>query len=322
MRAQFAIRAGIVAFVLSMLPVAAWAEPSRQTPGASEPVGPAIRLDGSQQGAPHRSDEPLSLMQGTQPDDRRTTTEERTTVETHEIVSPEGYLGASEFFNVREANPNVAKGQWELRLPTGWSTRSDGTDDDTFLAPSLKYGIDDDTFVGLELYPLNIGDGGDQGNGDLGLVIFRRLVREQDAIPAVALWARMRIPTGDGSSGVDGEFYGNVTKTLAPKMRAHFQAFAITANGERGGSGEDRRHFQWGFGPGFDYQVSDSTLLLLNYAHRVSDQYGFRNVHVLEFGVDQKITTGQNLKVAFDVGLNGDDESPNFGAKLEYAIVW
>lgn len=234
--------------------------------------------------------------------------------------SSNGSRGVSSFFNIREANPDVTKGEWELETTFAWKTNSDGSDDDVGPSVALYYGIDDNAFIELEVMRINLGDGRDQGNGDLELVYFRRHIQEGDVIPAFATRWSMRIPSGQGSSGVDGEAHFILTKTLAPNFRAHVDGFIETANGGRGDEDINRRHFQWGVGPGFDYSLSDSTTLLMNYLHRSSEFYGNHNQNILEFGVVQALGDNMSLKAAFDVGLDGARETPNFAARLLWSI--
>ncbi len=287
-------------------------------------LGIGLSAAASEQGADRPrleagSDErPLSLAAA---DDAWAADAEEQATGTAPAANSGGYLGVSEFFNIREANPNVGAGGWELRLPAAWNTRSDGRDDNFLLGPALKYGITDDLFVGLELAPLNLGDSRDQGNGDLNLLVHWRLLRENDTMPAVATWARMRIPSGQGSRGVDGEFHGTITKTIVGALRAHLDGFVMTANGERTAFEDDRRHFQWGVGPGFDYALDDQTLLLLNYLHRSSNLYGNHNINLLEIGVNRQLSATQAVKAAIDIGLDDGPETPNFGAKLEWSLT-
>lgn len=228
-----------------------------------------------------------------------------------------------EFFNIREANPRVDKGEWELEIPLAWTTRSNHQRDDTTLGLELSYGLTDDMYVELEVLPLNFGDGGDQGNGDLELTLFNRFVRETDNVPAIAGWASVRLPTGQGSSGVDGELHAAVTKTLMPQFRGHIEGFVETANGGQGAEErENRRPFQWGAGPGFDYQLDDRTVLVLNYLNRASEERGSHNENVLQVGGYRQIAPRQILKAGFEVGLDGQPNTRNFAFKLQWEIEW
>ncbi len=237
-----------------------------------------------------------------------------------------GYHEVSDFFNIREANPQVSKGEWELEVTSEWATRSNGEDDDFGLEQSIKYGITDDIFVELEVVEPSLGDGGDQGNGDLNLILFERVLKENETLPAIGLQQEMRIPSGDDSSGVDGTFSLIFTKHIVDKLRAHLEGYIETANGSQGAGGDDRRNFQWGVGPGFDYQIDDKTLALINYLNRSSEDYGHHNQNILELGVTREIAktdrTEQIVKFATDIGLDGQEETPNFGVKLLWEIGW
>lgn len=260
--------------------------------------------------------------------------------EAEDELQPFGFREVSDFFNVREANSNLRRGRWEFETPLGWVTRKEHDDDVTWKA-SLKYGITDDLYAELGLLPINLGDGGDQGNGDLSLTLFWQFLHETEMTPAAATWAEMRIPSGQGSSGVDAELHFNVTKTLLPKFRGHLEGFIETANGERGeseggegggnkffltsfGGGEsgERRPFQWGVGPGFDYQFSDEWIGVLNYVNRCSEEEGGHNQNILQLGFDHRIAEHQHLKFAVNVGLDGSETTPNLGAKIQWSIEW
>ncbi|HKQ46860.1 MAG TPA: hypothetical protein VJZ71_02185 [Phycisphaerae bacterium] len=256
-----------------------------------------------------------------------TTTE--TTVETKsEICDIYGYKEVSDFFNIREANPQVSACEWEFELGADWATRSDGEDDEFGLEQTIKYGITDDIFVELEVQEPSLGDGGDQGTGDLNLILFERVLKETECLPAIGLQQEMRIPSGDGSSGVDGRFHLVLTKHIIDKLRVHLDGYIETANGSQGASDEDedRRHFQWGVGPGFDYEIDEQTLVLINYLNRSSEEYGHHNQNILELGAVREIArtecTAQHVKIAADIGLDGQEETPNFGAKLMWSIDW
>lgn len=241
------------------------------------------------------------------------------------IESPWGYRDVSSFFNIREAHSNVERGEWEFEAIFKWSTES-GESDEIELAQSLKYGITDAFHIELELEEPRIGEGGDSGAGDLRLTLFYQFLNETDTLPALGAFAQGRFPSGDGSSGVDGTLSAIATKTFGEQFRFHFQGFIQTANGSSGAGGEERRHFQWGLGPGFDYQIDEETLVGLNYLHRVSEEEGQRNQHILELGLVRELASSANwehgLKLAFDVGLDGSESTPNFGAKLLWDIAW
>ena len=236
--------------------------------------------------------------------------------------SPYHYREISDFFNIREAYSDVKGGEWELETWVEWVTES-GEHDHVGPTFSLKYGIVDTFYAELDVQRINLGEGGEQGNGELSLLLFKEWWKEAGFLPAFATWAEMRIPSGEGSSGVDGELHFNVTKELLPSFRGHLEGFIETANGARGGEEKDnRRDFQWGVGPGFDYSFSDDTIVALNYLMRSSEGYGHHNQNILELGLAQRIAANQCFKLALDVGLDGAEETPNFGAKVQWSIEW
>jgi len=237
----------------------------------------------------------------------------------------EEYREVSDFFNVREANSQVIQGEWEVEFESLWFTRSHERDEVT-LVQTLKYGFTNDFFLELEVLEPNLGYGGDNGAGNMEVIAFDTLIREKDAIPAVAAFIDLRLPTGDGSSGVDAALHGVVTKSLTDKLRVNLQAFIETANGNPSSEDIDRRNFQWGVGPGVDYLFDDKTLGLVNYTNRSSNEYGNHNINLLEFGVVRQIywkgTVHQHVKLAVDVGLDGQEETPNLGAKFQWSLDW
>lgn len=231
------------------------------------------------------------------------------------------YREISDFFNIREAYANVEAGEWEFETGVEWETRS-GTRDTYGPGFSLKYGITDTFHAELEVLPIEVGDGGGHGAGDIAIILFNEFWKEQDFLPAFGAWLEGRFPTGDGSSGVDGELHFNLTKQVATNCRAHFEGFIMTANGAHGENDYDRRDFQWGMGPGFDYSFSDDTIFNINYLNRVSDEVGNHNENIVEFGVAQRVAHNQHLKFAVDVGVDGQESTPNLAAKILWSIEW
>lgn len=233
-----------------------------------------------------------------------------------------GYRGTSDFYNVREAFANQRQGEWEFEVGSAWRTDDSGSDDDISAFANLKYGITDRFYIEVSALPINLGDGGDQGAGDTGLLLFYQCMDETDWLPAFGSWISGRFPSGDGSSGVDGTLGGAFTKTLVPRLRGHLQGTITTANGARGGEDYDRRDFQWGAGVGIDYEIDEKTYAILNYTNTVSDEVGNGNLNVLEVGVTHNICPGQRLRASVDVGLDDNGETPNFAAKIQWSIDW
>lgn len=264
------------------------------------------------------------------------TTSEKTTIKTTETTIGGDFKGLSGFFNVREANSNVGNGAWEMEMNSFWST-GNGGDDDVGAGLLIRHGLSDATHIDLALIPINFGDGGGQGAGELALTLFHQCTTEADAGVAIGTWATVRIPTGDGSEGVDGKLATAITKTLGGNWRGHINGYVMTANGEMGDPDDDggddlsfdghshgsRRDFQWGVGVGLDYQCSADTIGTINWINRSNDQNGENNDNIIELGLSHKLADNQGLKFAVDVDVDGADESiPNVGAKLQWSIAW
>jgi hypothetical protein len=311
--------------------------------------GPALAQQAGGRGSQARSNPAIQGTTDTQPTQlafnsqdknksapapNKTATTEKTTVRTEtKTVGEFKYREISSFFNIREAYSNVEKGVWELEFESAWET-GNGGDDDVFFGAALKYGFSDTTWLELEVVPINLGDGGDQGAGELELALFHQWTSESDSPVAFATWVDMRIPSGQGSSGVDGTLHGAITKSLGGNWRAHLNGYVMTANGEMGGDDDDngswgdderadRRDFQWGIGPGLDYQFNEETIGTINYINRSSDQNGESNDGIVEVGVVRKIADKQYLKFGVDFDVHGgNDDIPNVAAKVQWSIEW
>ncbi len=240
------------------------------------------------------------------------------------------HRGACTFFNVCEAYSPYQKGAWEFGVNALYSTLRAEKHDSFGLQQYIDYGITDDMYVEL-LVDEPMGYSG-EGVGELRLLLFNTFWREREILPAFGGWTQLRIPTGYGSSNVDGVFTGMLTKTLCSKFRAHFQGQVTTASGAQGQNDVvDRRPFQWSVGPGFDYQFSENFLVLLNYLQKSSDYHGSstasgHNNNIMEAGFvyafPKKGRFQHYIRTAFDWTLDGQVTTPNFAAKLEWAVDW
>jgi hypothetical protein len=241
-----------------------------------------------------------------------TTTKETTTTTT--VASENEWEIEGPIF-LRSADPEE-RGEVVLKNTFGYSTSSDGTDDDIEYELEVEWGVVENHELIFEV-PVEMGDGGVDGNADITLGWHWRLWREQDWVPAFALRNYVRIPSGYHSEGVDYEARGLITKTLVPgKLRAHLNPFLRSLNGELGDS--DREHFQWGAAAGADYRIADNLLFVFDYVHESAETEGIRNQHLLEFDVDWEMVEHHKLGVSTQIGLDGDSEGPNFGVMLSY----
>jgi len=271
------------------------------------------------------ADAPMSLAERSDPSDKGGSTTAAAPGAGLSESAREEYREVSDFFNVREANPSVVKGEWEVEWETLWFTRKNQKDE-VDLVQSVKYGFTEDFFMELEVLEPNLGQGANQGAGTIEIIAFNRFLREKDNCPAVSGYVELRLPTGDGTSKVDAAFNAIVTKSITEKLRVNFQGFLESANGRQNAGDENRRSFQWGLGPGVDYLFDDKTLGLINYVNRSSNQYGNHNINLLELGVIREVQrndkTNQHVKFALDIGLDGAGETPNLGAKFQWSLDW
>lgn len=234
------------------------------------------------------------------------------------------HKGVSRFWNIREAYSDVSAGQWEFLYYGTWMSNKK-SQSDFAMGQTLKYGVTDDFNVELEVVePLGYSG---YGCGEIGLYLHQTFWRESELLPAFGGTASMRIPSGVGSSGFDGRLTAELTKTVFDKFRVHMNGYVEMGGGGRGDweyRREDIRGFRWGLGPGFDYQLFENTLFVLNYLHQGNLYYGERNQNLLELGFVQKLgKTGpftHTIKVAGDIGLDGDDSTPTGGMKFLWAI--
>ncbi|MEW6252190.1 MAG: hypothetical protein AB1716_16245 [Planctomycetota bacterium] len=239
------------------------------------------------------------------------------------------YKGVNEFFNVREAYSDVLARQWEFGVGFNWRTfyNENQRKDDVILSQVIKYGITDSLHVALTIYePLGYGG---SSIPDTELTVFNTFWKEGDWYPALAGYAKLWMPTGYESEGVDGTYGAVLTKTLFPRFRVHMEGWVKNACGEAGYLGDiwsashvDRRDFQWGVGPGVDYQMFDNALVVVNYLHRSSETEGSGNIQVIEAGLVYKFGESERsyhqIKGAADVGLCEQRDTPHLGAKLQY----
>ncbi|HUU85927.1 MAG TPA: hypothetical protein VM243_20710 [Phycisphaerae bacterium] len=269
------------------------------------------------------------LVQDTEEAEEEVISEE-TTVETYE-----GGMGWSLEgpYYLRSADP-IEPGEMEFKLISGYSTASDGTDDDTGIEFAFEWGMMENVHMYIET-GLELGDGSVEGNADIKALGFHtRFWKEDGWIPAVAMRNEMRIPTGYHSDGVDYEGRLLVTKSIVPDtLRAHFNPFLRLNNGDNEleedehegfiylgeNDGErDPRHFLWGVAAGVDWRVADDLVLVADYVHRSSTHRGDRNQHIFEFGADWKLAENHMLAFGGEATLDADGNEPNFGMKIAY----
>jgi hypothetical protein len=253
----------------------------------------------------------------------------------------------SELWLMDDATP-IATGAADLRMTFRWVTASapanlGDSDDDFVLEPSLRWGPCKNVEVFASV-PIWLGDGGDMGavedgNGDTYVGFTWRLLEPQDIWPALALGATARIPTGDGSSGVDAELRLILTNEYDSGIRSHINIFGKSVNKvstpvipippPRGGPtwGDPSphpsypRHFQWGVVLGLDGPLcaDGAVRWVADYMNRSSYHYGAGNLNILELGWEWTMSEAHKLGMSMQIGLDDNDDTPNFGAGISYA---
>lgn len=252
-----------------------------------------------------------------------------------------------ELWFVDDARP-VETGQVDLRFTFKWETADapanlGDSDDDFIVQPGIAWGV----WENVELFadvPVWVGDSGDRGpfergNADTTIGFTWRMTEPVDIWPAMAMRASARVPTGDNSNKVDGELRLIFTNEYESGIRSHINAFAKSVNGNNDDSlrfapgrrgmrswdgwdgGVDARHFQWGVVLGMDGPLcaDGAVRWVLDYMNRSSFHYGASNLNMLELGWEWDMSDMQKLGFSAQIGLDGDDETPNFGAALSYA---
>lgn len=248
-------------------------------------------------------------------------------------------------WTIQDATP-VPAGSVNLRVGVKWSTASapangGNSDDDFVIIPHVVIGLVDNVelAVGTSAW---LGDSGDvgpmrDGNYDSNVGVLWRFFQQDGFIPSMAVLGGMRVPTGDGSSGVDGEFRLIFTNEYDSGIRSHINLIGITANGNNDestrykvsnpynawedGKFANNRHWQWGVVVGLDGPLcSDGAVRWVgDYVHRSSYHYGTRNINLLELGWEWAIAEGHSLGMSTQIGLDDNGDTPNFGAGFTYS---
>lgn len=216
-------------------------------------------------------------------------------------------------FNSIEDGQPGAPGELELEFNIGYFTSSREEDAAT-LETELEYTLDGSEFLRntqlILSLPLELGNGGIDGNADITFGWQQRWIKEDGMVPTIATLAEIRTPSGDDSSGVDGTFTGIVAKDLGPGT-LYFNAFLKTVNGN---NIEDRRDFQWGFLTGYKWRLNDQLALIGDYTLKSSESDGNADVNLLELSAEYHVNEHLTIGPGIFIGLDDNGETPNFGA--------
>ena len=230
------------------------------------------------------------------------------------------------------------QGTFDLKMVFDYGTSSDGSDDDYGNRVELQWGVYADNEIVFKL-PANYGDG-EEGNYDLSVGWQWKLSDEQGWIPATAIYNELRLPTGNGSAGVDWELRGVFTWDVNPgTCRLHVNPFIRFMDGDnvqtnaRHDRNRDRnagnffrnrrdevsaRHFAAGGIIGVDHRLTDTTVVNIDYILDSGNLDGYSMQHSMEAGMDYELTDNQMLTWATRWTLDGDDQGDNWGFSLSY----
>jgi len=222
------------------------------------------------------------------------------------------------FTSLEDGQPGEP-GHFELQFDFGWQTAS-GEHDPVLFTPELKFTLDGCEFLQNTKLTLSapavFGLGRVRGNADLELGWQQRWLTEDGPVPTLATLAEIRLPSGYHSSGVDGTLTGIVAKEVGPGT-LYLNAFATTANGH---NADDLRHFQWGLRAGYKWRISDDLALIGDYVHEVSEEEGHGDINLLEVSGQWRINEQITIGPGVFMGLDDNEETPNFGAGLR--LTW
>jgi len=262
---------------------------------------------------------------------RVTTTEHKTT------TACDADLLGPPLWSVNDAVP-VPAGRVDLRLSGFWVTANapangGDSDDDFIMTPHVVWGVAEnwELAIGNAIWLGDSGDMGPQrdGNYDTHVGLLWRFADQQGYWPAMALSSGARIPTGDGSSGVDGELRLILTNTYDSGIRSHINAYAATLNGNNERSNRyidpnaeasDGHHLQWGFVFGLDGPLcaDGAVRWVADYVLKGTRHYESSNL--LDVGFQWAVAERQALGVSTQIGLDDNEETPNFGAGFTYSV--
>jgi hypothetical protein len=204
-------------------------------------------------------------------------------------------------------------GDTELELRLHYQHGGSGPTDQYGGTAGLGRGLGRGTELRLR-WPITLGEGRFDGNGDTEALIFHQLWGEADWLPTLAVQAGLRVPTGDRSAGVDFIAGLRMTRSLG-QHRLHLSADLRSVNGDA--PSENDSHLPWTVSAGWDYPVLESTLLIADVACRHTGNTETRLELALQHRVDEHHT------IAVGVGLALDDgEHPALTVGIAYTLAF
>jgi len=270
-----------------------------------------------------------------------------TTTTTTVKDAPYDLLGL-ETFNFLDAT-TFTEGAVDLRLAGRWiqkkqplhvlSNNDVDEDDDNqwILTPEIVWGATERYEMAFSV-PTYVDGAPREGNYDSYVSGQWRITDLDGDWGAVALGWSVRVPTGEGSNGVDATLRGIVTKDLEDGIRAHLNLWGTSVNTD---NYVNARDFQYGGALGFDGPLNEDGSLhwVFDYMYEIShqegtragstvyyssraDQTGGEGRNTAELGLQWQINECNKLGFAVQAGLDhAENENPDVGASLTYAYT-
>ncbi|MEK6676219.1 MAG: hypothetical protein AABZ47_11275 [Planctomycetota bacterium] len=263
---------------------------------------------------------------------------EKTTITQRESkIAKAGYDVLTELWSFEDATP-VSTGQVDLRLTLRWFPEpAVDDDDDSIVQPSIVWGVAENWELSAAV-PAWLCDNGNRGpyedgNYDTFLGALWRFAEQEGYWPAMALGAKVRIPTGEGSDGIDGVLRLNLTNEYDSGIRSHVNGLLKTVNTNNDNNLTDdddfnwwtygsggARDFQWGVVLGLDGPLSDDARWVVDVIHRSSETNGQHNITQADAGLEYQLADNQRLGWAFNASLDhANNDAPYYGVSLTYA---
>ncbi len=230
---------------------------------------------------------------------------------------------AADFANLESGNPTeltdaapIAYQTWELQSTFRYD-RLDGNEDRFTLAPRFETGIAEHTQFSLEV-PILMGEADQKGSGDIIPEVFYNFHREHDNLPAAALAASVRIPTGEDSDVTETQLKLILSKEVMPG-RQDGSVHANIAWGHLFDEDGDERDDRLSVAAGYSQRATNNTLVVVDYVFEQQREEG-REFNLLEGGARYSLDKRTVLTGAIAAGLSNDSPDVRATTGVQYTF--
>ena len=278
---------------------------------------------------------------------RESTTVTTTTTTTTTVASSSPDLLGLETFQFLDAT-TFTDGAVDLRIAGRWVEGNDNVDtfgtfddddagdDQLIFTPEIVWGATDR----LELFlavPFWVDGEPREGNYDSYVGGQWRISDLDENCPAFALATKIRVPTGEGSNGLDAELRLIITHEYDSGIRSHLNFWGTTVNTD---NYVDARDFQYGAVAGLDGPLNDegSVRWVFDYMYASSRSEGAEDEftyypyptddsrgekrNIAEAGIQWQINECNKLGFAVQGGLDhAENETPEWAFTVTYAYT-